>query len=88
MNVYFLNIRSVRKIFDNGCRCFAVLDFLFWEINTRKGNKVFLPPVLAGKLGKRCVRKQVNSTFKKVYLVAVAVCSPKRIVLVTAGTIA
>lgn len=67
------DMRLFFKVSYKGGGSSAVLDFLFRKVNARKGNKVFLPPVPAGQLGKRCVGKQVNGTFKKMNFIALAV---------------
>ena len=74
MDMDLPDMRLFFKVSYKGGGGSAVLDFLFRKVNARKGNKVFLPPVPAGQLRKRCVGKQVNGTFKKVYLAACAVC--------------
>ena len=83
----FLNLRLLIKEFHKSRRGSAVLDSLLGQIHTGEGNEVVFPPISARHLFKRCIGKQVNGTLKEVHRAAVAVCDPKRIVLVTAGAV-
>ena len=83
----FLNLRLLIEVLHKSRRGSAVLDSLLGQIHTGEGNKVVFPPIPARHLFKRRIGKQVNGALKKVYRAAVAVCDPKRIVLVTAGAV-
>ena len=64
-----------------------VLDSLLGQLHTGEGNKVVFPPISACHPFKRRIGKQVNGTLKEMHRAAVAVCDPKRIVLVAAGAV-
>ena len=83
----FLDLWLLCKKLHEGGRGSAVLDFLLGQIHTGEGNKVVFPPISARHLFKRRIGKQVNGTLKEMHRTAVAVCDPKRIVLVTAGAV-
>ena len=67
-----------------GC---TVLDFLLGQIHPGEGNKVVCTPIPACHPFKCRKGKQVNGTLKKMHRAAVAVCDPKRIVLIAAGAV-
>ena len=83
----FLTLRLLIEVLHKSHRGSAVLDFLLGQIHTGEGNKVVFPPISARHLFKRRIGKQVNGTLKEMHRAAVAVCDPKRIVLVTAGAV-
>ena len=83
----FLDLRLIIEILHKSSRRGAFLDFLLGQIHTGEGNEVVFPPISARHLFKRRIGKQVNGTLKEMHRAAVAVCDPKRIVLVTAGAV-
>ena len=83
----FLDLRLLIEVLHKSRRGSAVLDSLLGQIHTGEGNKVVFPPIPARHLFKRRIGKQVNGTLKEMHRTALAVCDPKRIVLVTAGAV-
>ena len=64
-----------------------LLDSLLGQIHTGEGNEVVFPPISAHHLFKRRIGKQVNGALKEMHRTAIAVCDPKRIVLVATGAV-
>ena len=81
-------MRLLIEVLHKSRRGSAVLDSLLGQIHTGEGNKVVCTPLSARHLFKCRIGKQVNGTLKEMHRTAVAVCDPKRIVLVTAGAVA
>ena len=84
----FHYLRLLIEVLHKSRRSSAVLDSLLGQIHTGEGNKVVCTPLSARHLFKCRIGKQVNGTLKEMHRTAVAVCDPKRIVLVTAGAVA